>query len=70
MTQELIANMPGVRREDVTEGALSLQKAGLISYSRGRILMLDWLGLEKGTYKCYAVVKKEYDHLLPEKLSI
>lgn len=70
MTQELIANMLGVRREGVTEGALSLQKAGLISYSRGRILVLDRPGLEKRTCECYAVVKKEYDRLLPEKLSI
>ena len=69
MTQELIANMLGVRREGVTEGALSLQKAGLISYSRGRILVLDRPGLEKRTCECYAVVKKEYDRLLPEKLA-
>lgn len=67
MTQELIANMLGVRREGVTEGALSLQKAGLISYSRGRILVLDRPGLEKRTCECYAVVKKEYDRLLPCK---
>ena len=69
MTQELIANMLGVRREGVTEGALSLQKAGLISYSRGRILVLDRPGLEKRTCERYAVVKKEYDQLLPEKLA-
>ena len=69
MTQELIANMLGVRREGVTEGALSLQKAGLISYSRGRILVLDRPGLEKRTCECYAVAKKEYDRLLPEKLA-
>ena len=70
MTQELIANMLGVRREGVTEGALNLQKAGLISYSRGRITVLDRTGLEKRTCECYAVVKKEYDRLLPEKLSV
>ena len=67
MTQELIANMLGVRREGVTEGALSLQKAELISYSRGRILVLDRPGLEKRTCECCAVVKKEYDQLLSEK---
>jgi CRP-like cAMP-binding protein len=67
MTQELIANMLGVRREGVTEGALKLQHAGLISYSRGRITVLDRLGLEKRTCECYAVVKKEYDRLLPEE---
>jgi CRP-like cAMP-binding protein len=65
MTQELIANMLGVRREGVTEGALKLQHAGLISYSRGRITVLDRPGLEKRTCECYAVVKKEYDRLLP-----
>lgn len=65
MTQELIANMLGVRREGVTEGALKLQKAGLISYSRGLITVLDRPGLEKRTCECYAVVKKEYDRLLP-----
>jgi len=70
MTQELIANMLGVRREGVTEGALSLQKAGLISYSRGRIRVLDRPGLEKRTCECYAVVKKEYERLLPERLSV
>ena len=69
MTQELIANMLGVRREGVTEGALNLQKAGLISYSRGRITVLDRPGLEQRTCECYAVVKKEYDRLLPEKLA-
>jgi CRP-like cAMP-binding protein len=66
MTQELIANMLGVRREGVTEGALKLQKAGLISYSRGRITVLDRPGLEKRSCECYAVVKKEYDRLLPD----
>ena len=67
MTQELIANMLGVRREGVTEGALKLQKAGLIRYARGRITVLDRRGLEKRTCECYAVVKKEYDRLLPER---
>ena len=65
MTQELIANMLGVRREGVTEGALKLQHDGLIRYARGRITVLDRPGLEKRTCECYAVVKKEYDRLLP-----
>ena len=65
MTQELIANMLGVRREGVTEGALKLQKAGLIRYSRGRIFVLDRPGLESRCCECYAVVKREYDRLLP-----
>jgi CRP-like cAMP-binding protein len=65
MTQELIANMLGVRREGVTESALKLQDAGLIRYSRGRITVLDRPGLEKRACECYAVVKKEYDRLLP-----
>ena len=69
MTQELIANMLGVRREGVTEGALKLQKAGLIRYARGRITVLDRPGLESRTCECYAVVKTEYDRLLPEKLA-
>jgi CRP-like cAMP-binding protein len=64
MTQELIANMLGVRREGVTEGALKLQKLGLISYARGRITVLNRLGLEKRSCECYAVVQKEYDRLL------
>jgi len=66
MTQELIANMLGVRREGVTEGALKLQEAGLIRYARGRITVLDRGGLEKRTCECYEVVKKEYDRLLPQ----
>ena len=70
MTQELIANMLGVRREGVTEGATKLQQAGLIKYSRGRISVLDRPGLEKRTCECYAVVKKEYDRLLPEKKTV
>jgi CRP-like cAMP-binding protein len=69
MTQELIANMLGVRREGVTEAALKLQKTGLIRYSRGHITVLDRPGLEKLTCECYAVVKKEYDRLLPVKLA-
>jgi CRP-like cAMP-binding protein len=67
MTQELIANMLGVRREGVTEGALKLQQAGLIRYTRGHITVLDRVGLENRSCECYAVVKKEYDRLLPDK---
>jgi CRP-like cAMP-binding protein len=63
MTQELIANMLGVRREGVTEGARKLQKAGLIRYSRGRITVLDRAALERRSCECYAVVKKEYERL-------
>jgi CRP-like cAMP-binding protein len=69
MTQELIANMLGVRREGVTEAALKLQKSELISYSRGRITVLDRAGLEQRTCECYAVVKKEYDRLLPSNVA-
>ena len=69
MTQQLIANMLGVPREGATEGALNLQKAGLIDYTRGRIQVLDREGLEKRTCECYGVVKKEYDRLLPDKLA-
>ena len=65
MTQELIANMLGVRREGVTEAALKLQHAGLIRYARGHITVLDRAGLEKRSCECYAVVRKEYDRLLP-----
>jgi CRP-like cAMP-binding protein len=64
MTQELIANMLGVRREGVTESALKLQSAGLIRYARGHITVLDRAGLEARSCECYAVVKKEYDRLL------
>ena len=69
MTQELIANMLGVRREGVTEGALKLQHAGLIRYARGKIVVLDRPGLEKRSCECYEVVKKEYDRLLPAQTS-
>lgn len=69
MTQELIANMLGVRREGVTEAAGHLQSAGLIKYSRGRITVLDRAGLESRTCECYAVVKKEFDRLLPDSHS-
>jgi len=66
MTQELIANMLGVRREGVTEAAGKLQAEGLIRYSRGRIKVLDRQQLEARVCECYGVVKKEYDRLLPE----
>lgn len=69
MTQELISNMLGVRREGVTEAAMRLQEAGLIRYSRGRITVLDRAGLEKRTCECYAVVKNECDRLLPPVLA-
>ena len=65
MTQELIANMLGVRREGVTEAAGKLQADGLIEYSRGRITVLDREHLEARVCECYAVVKREYDRLLP-----
>ena len=65
MTQELIANMLGVRREGVTEAAGQLQSAGLIRYSRGRITVLDRARLEERVCECYAVVKREFDRLLP-----
>jgi CRP-like cAMP-binding protein len=64
MTQELIANMLGVRREGVTEAAGKLQAEGLIEYSRGRIRVLDRPRLESRVCECYAVVKREYDRLL------
>ena len=65
MTQELIGNMLGVRREGVTAAALKLQAAGLIRYARGRVRVLDRAGLEQRTCECYEVVKREYDRLLP-----
>jgi CRP-like cAMP-binding protein len=65
MTQELIANMLGVRREGVTEAAGKLQTAGLIQYVRGKITVLDRPKLEARVCECYAVVKREYDRLLP-----
>jgi CRP-like cAMP-binding protein len=70
MTQELIANMLGVRRGGVTEAALKLQGAGLIRYTRGNIKVLDRPGLEQRSCECYAVVKKEYDRLLPVELAV
>ncbi len=64
MTQELIANMLGVRREGVTEAAGNLQRAGLIEYSRGHILVTDRQGIEHRVCECYQVVKTESDRLL------
>jgi len=69
MTQELIANMLGVRREGVTEAALELQELGLIRYARGHIKVLDRPGLERRTCECYAVVRTEYERLLPRALA-
>lgn len=69
MTQELIASMLGVRREGVTEAARSLRHAGLISYARGHISVLDRHGLEKRSCECYAVVKRECERLLPARLA-
>ncbi|MFO8064719.1 MAG: Crp/Fnr family transcriptional regulator [Spirochaetia bacterium] len=66
MTQELIANMLGVRREGVTEAAGKLQKAGLIDYHRGRITVLDRPGLEARVCECYEVVREEFQRLLPD----
>ncbi|MFN2644883.1 MAG: Crp/Fnr family transcriptional regulator, partial [Burkholderiales bacterium] len=65
MTQELIANMLGVRREGVTEAAGKLQADGLIEYSRGRITVLDRARLERRVCECYSVVNREYERLFP-----
>ena len=67
MTQGRIADLLGVRREGVTEAALKLQRAGLISYARGHVKVLDRAGLELRTCECYAVVKAEYARLLPKR---
>ncbi len=66
MTQELMANMLGVRRESVSEAAGKLQTAGLINYSRGRITILDRPGLEARACECYQVVRAEFDRLVPD----
>jgi hypothetical protein len=70
MTQELIANMLGVRREGVTEAAGKLQAAGVIRYNRGRITVVDRPKLEQRVCECYGVVKKEFDRLLPYELPL
>ena len=69
MTQELIANMLGVRREGVTESAGKLQRLGLIEYSRGHIKVLDRTALEAHACECYQVVKKEFERLLPARMA-
>jgi CRP-like cAMP-binding protein len=69
MTQELIANMLGVRREGVTEAAGKLQDAGLIQYNRGHITILDRAGLEERVCECYEVVRKEFLRLLPDVIA-
>jgi hypothetical protein len=69
ITQELIANMLGVRREGITEAAGALQRAGLIHYSRGKITVVDRQGLEARVCECYRVVKSEFDRLLAEPIT-
>lgn len=69
VTQERISAMLGVRREGVTGAALKLQKAGLIQYRRGRIAILDRVGLEERSCECYAVVRRAYDRLLRDAVS-
>ena len=66
MTQELVASMLGVRREGITEAAGNLQRAGLISYRRGHISVLQRAGLEARSCECYAVVKKELTRLMSD----
>lgn len=70
MTHELLANILGVRRQSVTESALKLQETGLIRYARGRITVLDLKGLETRVCECYAVVRDEYERLLPWELAV
>ena len=68
MTQELIADMLGVRREGVSEAAGNLQRSGLINYNRGRITIIDRPGLEARVCECYQVVKEEFHRLLPDTM--
>jgi Mn-dependent DtxR family transcriptional regulator len=68
MTQELVASMLGVRREGITEVAGNLQRAGVISYRRGHIAVLERSGLETRACECYAVVRKELNRLLSDVL--
>ena len=70
MTQELIAQHHGVRRQSVTSAAGKLQQAGLIQYGRGHVSVLDRAGLEARACECYAVVKKEYDRLVPQRAEV
>lgn len=70
MTQHLISDMLGVRREGVTAAACKLQESGLIRYARGHITVLDRPGLEQRVCECYRVVKKEYDRLLPDRVAM
>lgn len=70
MTQELISNMLGVRREGITEAARKLQSDGLINYHRGHIILLDRAGLENAVCECYQVVRQEYDRLLSDRAAI
>ena len=70
MTQELASSLLGVRREGITAAALKLQQAGVISYRRGRIAVLDRARLEQRSCECYAVAKREYDRLLPTELPL
>ena len=70
MTQELIANMLGVRREGVTEAAGRLSREGLIEYRRGRITVFDRPALERRACECYGVVRREYDRLLSRTLPL
>jgi CRP-like cAMP-binding protein len=70
MTQELLANILGVRRASISDVAGQLQKDGLIRYERGHIKVLDRPGIERRSCECYAVVKKEYDRLLPDRTAV
>jgi hypothetical protein len=70
MTHELMASILGVRREGITESAGRLQKAGLIRYSRGRIWIIDRLGIQQRTCECYSVIQTEYERLLPRRPTV
>jgi Mn-dependent DtxR family transcriptional regulator len=70
LTHEHVANLLGVRREGVSEAAMRLQRQGLISYSRGRIQVLDRAGMESSACECYKVIKTEYDRLLPMRQAV